>query len=994
MLLRPFPSNRSITRPLDWILFGLTALVLLGALSPFGHAADGREKLSFNPDWKFIKADPSGAEKPQFNDSKWETVSAPHTFNDVDTFDNWSPPKHVGEMELWAGRTWYRKTFTPPEEWRGKRVVLEFEGVRQIAEVYLNGERLGTNKNGFVPFGFDLTPHLQFGKPNVIALMCDNTFTKELDFPRIAKTALPWHSPHWHPAHGGIYRNVWLYVLNPVHITLPLYSDLRTTGAYAYATDVTPESAKVGLEAQVKNHSTAPSNVALKAEVLDKEGNVVVEGTTDGTLAGGEEKELKVSGELAKPHLWEPAYPYLYTVRLTLSADGKPVDQTQVPLGARSAKWDLNTGFSINGRNLKLKGWGQKPTNEWAGLGAAFPDWMQDYTLRLIREANGNFVRWGHCAGGPAQIAAADRLGIVTMQPGVDGEGDAVGDAWTTRAAAFRDMVIYYRNHPSILVWEGGNQSVSREHAIELRGYVEKYDPHGGRMYAHRRANNVVGEFMDITIGTEGSHEQPQLPVVEGEYNREEAPRRAWDRKTPGFENYHAEGSYDLTAEEFAANQVRHWVTKLGAPSHSGGANWIFSDSTSGGRVSTEVTRTSGEIDAVRLPKEAYYVCAAMWSDEPAVHVIGHWNYPAGTVKPVFVVSNLPKVELFVNGKSLGFGKVSDRHLFTFDDVKWEPGEIKAVASDDGGRTVSQAKQTAGAPVALKLTAMTAPGGLRATGSDVVLVDVEAVDKNGVRSPTFNERVDFEMSGPGVWRGGYNSGKIKSTNNTFLDIESGINRVAIRSTLQAGKIVLRAKSKGVQPASIEIESLPVEIAHGATAAAPPVPEQAPLAAPPPPSGATTTGAESAGGAAQGDFIDSFSYSGPTGGASVQRTVGEGKKVYADSTEQFGKLPEILISADYLQLPQADRVYSAVDLIGFSMKKGGVVYIAHDDRLPRPQWLKDAFTETGEKITLNRAPMSIFKRVVREGEMLTLGSNSEASEAPASQMYLVFAKAAL
>jgi beta-galactosidase len=232
---------------------------------------------------------------------------------------------------------------------------------------------------------------------------------------------------------------------------------------------------------------------------------------------------------------------------------------------------------------------------------------MHFFTLSPMKQAGGNFVRWGHCAGAPGALDAGDRLGIIAEQPGLDGEGDAVGDAWTIRAAAWRDMTIYYRNHPSILIWEGGNQKVSHNHAKELRGYTDQYDPHGGRVYAHRRADEVTAEFMDIGIGAEGGREIARLPVVEGEYDHEESPRRVWDDfSPPNFGYPEAKGqTYQLTSEQYAVNQVTQFVKKVGAGNHAGGANWIFSDSTSGGRVSTEVARAGGEVDGVRLPKES-----------------------------------------------------------------------------------------------------------------------------------------------------------------------------------------------------------------------------------------------------------------------------------------------------------------------------------------------------------------------------------------------------
>ena len=511
-----------------------------GASSNALQAVAIRETLNFNPDWRFIKEDPPGAAAENFDDRAWALVSTPHTYNDIDTFDNASTPGHRGEQIQWAGRTWYRKTFNAPLSWRDRKVFIEFEGVRQIAEVHLNGVRLGMHKTGFTPFGLDLTPHLRVGQMNVLAVMADNRFMKDplegaladiqtefnkaipQNLAELLADQIPWNNPHWHPAHGGIYRNVKLHITDLLYIPLPLYSFLQTSGAYAYAHDITDASAQVTVEVPVKNERGQPADVELRTEVIDADGKVALALTQSERVAAGAAGELKVSGRLTAPRLWEPDYPHVYRVVNTLRVAGRTVDSAEIPLGIRTAMWDVDKGFFINGRPLKLRGWGQKSTNEWPGLGAALPDWMQFYTLRQMREAGANFVRWGHTAGAPSQIAASDRLGLIVDQPGVDGEADTVGSAWLLRAQAFRDAIIYFRNNPSILVWEGGNQKVTREHARELRGYMDKYDPHGGRVYTHRRPDQITAEVMDVGIGTEGGREIAHLPVVEGEYNREE----------------------------------------------------------------------------------------------------------------------------------------------------------------------------------------------------------------------------------------------------------------------------------------------------------------------------------------------------------------------------------------------------------------------------------------------------------------------------------------
>ncbi len=959
--------------------------------------AAGGEKLNFNPDWKFIKADPPGAAAPEFDDSGWANVSVPHTFNDVDTFDDWSTPGHVGEMNLWSGRTWYRKTFTVPDSFKGKKVYIEFEAVRQVAEVYLNGTLLGTSKTGFIPFGFDLSPRLRFGgAKNVIAVMADNSFTKETDMARIVASELPWNSPHWHPAHGGIYRNVYLHVTDPLHIPLPLYSFLQTAGPYVYATGVSANSAEVHVDIPVENQRRGNQMVEVRAAVLDRAGQLVLELKQSGAIAAGASAEFKLAGTLTKPQPWEPAYPFLYKVVCFVTSGGKPVDSMEVPFGIRTARWDAQEGFFINGHHVKLHGWGQKPTDEWPGLGAAQPDWMHFFTLQLMKDAGANFVRWGHCAGGPASIAAGDRLGIIADQPGVDGEGDT-DVAWNIRAAAFRDTIIYFRNNPSILIWEGGNQKVKREHAEELRTYMRRYDPYGGRAYAHRRADEITAEFMDIGIGTEGGREIGRLPVVEGEYNREESPRRVWDDfSPPNFGYPEAKGqTYQLTSEQYAVNQISQFVKKLGAAFHSGGANWIFSDSTSGGRVSTEVARTGGEVDGVRLPKEAYYVCRTMFRNDPQVHIVGHWTYPAGTKKTIYVASNAEEVELSLNGQSLGRAKPALTYLFTFPDVTWQPGELKAVAYSGGKLVATQSKRTAGQPVGLRMTPIMPPGGLRADGSDVLLMDVEAIDASGERCPTVQQRVDFSAEGAAVWRGGYNSGKIRSINNTYLVLEAGINRVALRATRNAGRITVRATAEKLNSATVIIESSPFKTENGFSSVLPAFPEpqlpqrpQQPVVTSQPAPGPQTIAAAQPQQRA-GRFIGALSYSGPTTAVHVEPNASDGKRVYVDSDVRFEALPPALRGFEYVQAAKADRSYSAVDLMEVAINTQTTVFIAHDDRLPRPAWLVRSYKAAGFRISVGGRPMAVFTPRTPEAGSLTLGSNADQAVPADANMYIVF-----
>ena len=239
----------------------------------------------------------------------------------------------------------------------------------------------------------------------------------------------------------------------------------------------------------------------------------------------------------------------------------------------------------------------------------------------------------------------------------------------------------------------------------------------------------------------------------------------------------------------------------------------------------------SGKVDGVRIPKEAYYVYRVMQNEQPDIHIIGHWTYPDKTVKTMYVAaSHCDQVELFLNGKSLGVQTKScefvdtfnggNRNLgdtgfiYAFPKIAFAPGTLKAVATQGGKIVAQQELQTAGEPAAIKLTLHTGPKGLQADGSDVALIDFEVVDAKGERCPTDEARVDFDVSGPVIWRGGFNEAKLNSTNNKYLDTECGINRVAIRSTMTPGTITITAKRDGLKSATLTVDSQPVAIKDG------------------------------------------------------------------------------------------------------------------------------------------------------------------------------------
>ncbi len=233
------------------------------------------------------------------------------------------------------------------------------------------------------------------------------------------------------------------------------------------------------------------------------------------------------------------------------------------------------------------------------------------------------------------------------------------------------------------------------------------------------------------------------------------------------------------------------------------------------------MSRVSGKVDAMRLPKEIYFAYRVIQNEQPDLHILGHWTYPetqpdgSKTAKTIYVIANTESVELIVNGKSAGVNSKPDTGwVFAFPDIAFAPGSIKAIGKNGGKIVAQQELTTAGPAVALKLTPILGPKGLQADGEDVALIDFEVVDAKGQRCPTDYARVDFTCTGPGIWRGGYNSGIVDSTNNLYLNTELGINRVAVRSTLTAGTITVTAKRDGLKPAQLQVTSKPVVVTNG------------------------------------------------------------------------------------------------------------------------------------------------------------------------------------
>ena len=795
-------------------------LLLLSLL--LSLAVNARERINFNADWRLCVGDFPEAIEATFDDSQWQRVTLPYAFNGDEAFR-----KDI--VDLTDTVCWYRKEFRVESlEFRDKKYFIEFEGVRQGADVYLNGHHVGFSENGVMACGFDLTPFIKVGErsaegrfvpaKNVIAVRCDNSWTYRS---RRHDSRYQWNDKNFNANYGGIPKNVWLHVTDKLYQTLPLYSDLGTTGTYIYATefDIQNHKAVIHAESQVKNEDTKVRTFTFCAQLLDADGKEVANFHSEPiTMKPGETRIVKAQQLVEGLHFWSWGYGYLYTIRTSLSTplthrDGQGGESDIVATRTGFRKTRFGDGkIWLNDRCLMIHGYAQRTSNEWPGVGLSVPAWLSDYSNALMVESGGNLVRWMHVTPWKQDIESCDRVGLIQAMPAGDAEKDVEGPRWNQRTELMRDAIIYNRNNPSILFYECGNESISREHMLEMKAIRDEYDPYGGRAIGSR-------EMLDIDEAEYGGemlyiNKSKKHPMWAMEYCRDEGLRNYWDEYSYP---YHKEGDgplyrnqpapdYNHNMDQFAVEMVRRWYDYwrerpgTGTRVSSGGVKIVFSDTNTHHRGEKHY-RTSGVVDAMRIPKDAFFAHQVMWSgwvepEETKTYIIGHWNYESGKRKIVYVVSTGDEVELFLNGKSLGKGKQSYRYLFTFDDVLYEPGTLEAVSSDGSRYKL----ETVGEPYELRLTAIENPEGTKADGADMVLFQVEVLDKQGRRCPLDDRMIHFQLWGEAKWIGGID------TDAMSLPVVCGVNRVLVRTTNHAGEINLSAYAEGVKPAFIKVES--------------------------------------------------------------------------------------------------------------------------------------------------------------------------------------------
>ena len=806
------------------------SLCLLMVISSI-HAA-GREKYNFNSDWKLKVGDIAQAESVSYSDTGWKSVTLPHAFNEDEAFK-------LNIKDLTDTIVWYRKHFRLPADAKGRKVFIEFEGARQGIDLYVNGHLVGQHENGVMAFGFDLTAFVKPGKENVIAARIDNNW----DYAEKATgVKYQWSNRNFNANYGGLPKNVWLHVTDKLYQTLPLYSNLQTTGVYIYAEDiqVRARKARIHAESEVKNETKKSQTVGYLVELFDRDGKLVKSFRgEEKKINPGEKVVLSAESEVEGLHFWSWGYGYLYTVKTALCIEGKKTDEVITRTGFRKTRF-ADGKVWLNDRVIQLKGFAQRTSNEWPAVGMSVPAWLSDYSNGLMVKANANLVRWMHVTPWKQDVESCDRVGLIQAMPAGDAEKDCKGRQWEQRKLVMRDAIIYNRNNPSILFYECGNESISREHMLEMKKIRDEFDYHGGRAIGSR-------EMLDIRDAEYGGemlyiNKSAHHPMWAMEYCRDEGLRKYWDNYSypyhkdgEGNSAYHSAATgktkkqadasvYNRNQDSFTIENVIRWFDYwrerpgTGKRVSSGGAKIIFSDTNTHFR-GVENYRRSGDTDPMRIPKDSYFAHQVMWdgwvdTENPRLHIVGHWNYEPGVVKPVYVVSNTDSVALFLNGKPMGQAQRDYHFLFTFDKIAFTPGVLEAVGYNDGKEAARMQLRTAGKPAKLNLAAIQHPKGWKADGADLVLLQVEVVDAEGNRCPLANDLIHFTVEGPAEWRGGIAQGPDNYILSEKLPVECGVNRALLRSSVTAGKVVVRAEAEGLASASLELVSSPVEVQNG------------------------------------------------------------------------------------------------------------------------------------------------------------------------------------
>jgi beta-galactosidase len=813
-------------------LAGEGAQAHIDALAP-------RVRESFDFDWKFYRGDATGAQTLDFSDAGWRQIDLPHDWSIEGPFSEKEPSGVCGAY-LPTGIGWYRKRFRLPPAPQEKLFSIEFDGIYQLSEVWINGQYLGKRPYGYVPFVLDLTPHLLFGRENALAVRVDNS----------RQTNCRWYSG------SGIYRHTWLLATEKLHVA--------HWGTFVTTPKVSRDEAIVQVRTRVRNESAGELPCTLTTSILDKEGNSIRSDATARSIPSSGEYEFVQRLNLSKPNLWSVDDPFLYRIRSSVRSRDRVMDESQTSFGIREAIFDADRGFLLNGEHIKLNG--VCLHHDGGCVGAAVPERIWERRLQLLREMGCNAIRTSHNPFAAEFLDLCDRTGFLVMNEAFDewkvpkGQIGPNGysnyfDEWYDRDV--RNFVQRDRNHPCVVLWSAGNEvgdqeapdgaetlqkllnvfhtedpsrlvtvgcdHISSEPAssaarpeflalLDVVGYNyadrwrdrrEKYYSIDRHAFPQRR---VIGTESEAIGGVRGDY--PELfPVASDDPPSEFVPLLK-GHNVDVEQLWKFVGTYDYVAGDFM------WT----GFDHLGEARWPMKSS------------STGVLDTCGFKKDGFYFYQSQWTDKPVLHLFPHWNWKGkeGQIIPVTCYTNCDTVELFLNGRSLGVkgyafprlgmeGKygnypararvlrtTADLHLSW--DVPYEPGTLKAVGIKNGNVASTVEIFTTGEPAAIRLSSDRDT--IAADRRDVAHLIVQIVDDKGRLVPTAESDVTFKVEGDGLVLGVDNGDPRSHADyrSTRRQAFHGLCLAVLQSTAKPGQVRVTASSPAVEPATIVIPS--------------------------------------------------------------------------------------------------------------------------------------------------------------------------------------------
>ncbi|RYY85798.1 MAG: DUF4982 domain-containing protein [Chitinophagaceae bacterium] len=774
----------------------------------FGHAADPAKDFGFGIEAIFSKSGRTTgtALDAKFNASGWRKLNLPHDwavelpFVNVKNFDVQSHGyKPVGGLFPETSVGWYRKLFTVARKDSGARYELQFDGIFRDAQVWINGFYLGRNESGYVGVNYDVTDYLNYDKDNLVVVRVDAT-----------------QYEGWFYEGAGIYRHVWLNRYNNVHVP--------QGGSFVHSV-VNGRNATLTVETELRNDGYDRSTAALEYYLLDRSGKRVATGkSASQVLAARSSGKARQSLAVPNAHLWDVDDPYLYRLVTLVRSGGRLVDSFVTRTGLRTLRFDGATGFYLNGKHLMLKGTNNH--GDHAGVGAALPDYLQHYRVRLLKDMGCNAYRTSHGAPTPELLDACDSLGMLVL------DEQRLLNSSPEYVDQFTRLIKRDRNHPSVFLWSIGNeegwiqtQANGRRIAQSLLALQQQLDPTRTSTYAADVANvfNGVNEVIPVRgfnyreKGVADYHrDHPAQPIIGTEMGSTVTTRGIYEKDT--VRAYVPD--QDITAPWWASTAEAWWTLAAENPYWAGGFIWTGFDYR--GEPTPyqwpNISSHFGVMDVCGFPKNIYYYYQSWWTDKDVLHISPHWNWKGKEGQPidVWVNSNADNVELFLNGKSLGRKDMPrNRHLQW--SVNYAPGKLEAVAYKKGKKLTAHV-ETTGAPAEVVVTPYRTT--ILADGRDVTVLNISVVDKEGREVPDANNLIRFSVKGDakiiGVGNGDPSSHEQDKYEDSvaFRHLFNGKAQVIVQAGRSASFVAFTAKSEGLWDGSTDIHTVPVQVSPG------------------------------------------------------------------------------------------------------------------------------------------------------------------------------------